>query len=164
MSTSSSAGFVECLHDLRLVWALEIRSRLAALESDRGFMGDRATRILPGGAGESPRLWPVLGIPAQDHSRGRHAGCLHRIRGYVPEGETRVELSRGVRPFLAWPRSSPLRSRRPDRPQACAGERSPSRPTPRILTSWRPPDNALRTIAQIRSAAAAPPVSACPTW
>jgi hypothetical protein len=34
-----------------LVRALEIRSRLAALESDPGLVGDRADRILPGGAG-----------------------------------------------------------------------------------------------------------------
>jgi hypothetical protein len=34
--------FFELLYDLCLVWALEIRSRLAAVESDSGFVGDRA--------------------------------------------------------------------------------------------------------------------------
>src|ERR1035441_9016664 len=38
-----------------------------------------------------------LGMPAQDRSRGRDNSRLHRIRGRVPEGEARVELSRGVR-------------------------------------------------------------------
>ena len=58
----------------------------------------------------------VLRIPAQDHSRGRHARRLHRLCDLLSEGETRVELSRGVRLSRASPRSSPLRSRRPDRP------------------------------------------------
>ncbi|MGB7746239.1 MAG: MFS transporter [Verrucomicrobiia bacterium] len=35
------AVLFECLHDFRLAWPLEIRSRLAALESDSGLMGDR---------------------------------------------------------------------------------------------------------------------------
>jgi len=60
--------FFELLHDLRLVWALEIRARLAALESNRRLMGDRPVRILSGGAGE-------------------------QIRDHISEGETRVELS-----------------------------------------------------------------------
>src|ERR1035437_9928118 len=57
-------------------------------------------RILPRGAGQSPRLCPFLGIPAQDHSRGRHHHRLHWIRDLVSKGETCVESSRGIR--LSW--------------------------------------------------------------
>src|ERR1700674_774715 len=76
---------------------LKIRSRLAAVEGDPDLVGDRARRILPGGAGQSLRLRRVLGVPAQDHSRGGHAHRLHRIRDGVSEGEARVELSPGIR-------------------------------------------------------------------
>src|ERR1035441_9333869 len=95
-----SAGIVERLYDLRLVRPLEIWPRLATLEGDPGLVGNRAARILPGGAGQSPRLCPFLGIPTQDHSRGHHHHCLHWIRHHLSEGETCVELSRGVR--LSW--------------------------------------------------------------
>src|SRR5882672_5826218 len=66
-------------------------------ESDSGFMDDRARRLLAGGAGKSSRLWRVLRLPAQDHSRGGDAGRVHRIRGHVPQGESRLELSGSVR-------------------------------------------------------------------
>src|ERR1022692_3057376 len=82
-------------------WAIALLEYcLASLESDPGLVGDCAVGILPGCAGKSRRLWSFLGIPAQDHSRGRHARRFHRFRGHVLEGETRVELSRGVR--LPW--------------------------------------------------------------
>jgi hypothetical protein len=80
-----------------LVRAFEIRARLAPLESDSGLLGHRTARILPGGPRESSRLCRVLGISAQDHSRGCHDRRLHRICDPVSEGETRMELSRGIR-------------------------------------------------------------------
>src|SRR5580700_4887936 len=83
-----AADYVECLHDLRLVWTFEVRPQLASVESNPGLVGDRAGRILPGGAGEPPGLWQVLGIPAQDHSRGRHAPRFHWICYPVSARET----------------------------------------------------------------------------
>jgi len=47
--------------------AIEVRSRLAVVESDSGLVGHRLARILPGRARQSPRLRPVLRLPAQDH-------------------------------------------------------------------------------------------------
>lgn len=41
--------------------------------------------ILPGGAGESPRLWRVLRLPAEGYSRGSHAPRLHGLRNHILE-------------------------------------------------------------------------------
>ena len=88
---------VEHLHDFRLVWTFEIRARLAALESDPRLLGNRAIRILFGGARQSPRLCPIRRISPQDHSRGDHDYGFHCVRADVSEGEDGVELSGGVR-------------------------------------------------------------------
>src|ERR1039457_5204922 len=50
-----SIDAVERLHDLRLVWALEVRPRLAAVEGYPPLLGNSTVRILSGGARQS--LW-----------------------------------------------------------------------------------------------------------
>src|ERR1019366_2998246 len=89
----------EHLHDLRLVWPSEVRPRLAAVESHPRFLGNRTVRVLPGGACQSPRVWTVLGISAQDHPRGDYDLGVHCVRDLLSQREARVELSRGVRVF-----------------------------------------------------------------
>src|ERR1700683_4353397 len=92
-----SIDAIERLHDFRLVWALEVRPRLAAVESNPRLMGNRTVRVLFGGARKSLRLCSILRISTQDHSRGNHDRGLHRVRDFLSQREARLELSRGIR-------------------------------------------------------------------
>src|SRR6476620_5991913 len=85
---------VQCLHDIRMVWPFEIQAELAAARGD-GELGDRALRILAGGAGQSLGQRGVYAGAAQDHAGSDNARGVCRLLGLVPQGAAGVESRAG---------------------------------------------------------------------
>src|SRR3984957_19458182 len=85
---------LQCLHDLRLVWASEIQGEPAAARH-HGELGHRVVRILAGGARQSLGQRGLYAGTAQDHAGSDHADRVRGIFGAVSEGAAGLESRPG---------------------------------------------------------------------
>src|SRR6267143_195924 len=86
------------LHDLRLVWALEISER-DTRESDHGELGHRLLRILFSCACEPHRLVPIQRRAIEDDSRDHHAFDLPGVLGFLSRRKAQMEPRCGLRSY-----------------------------------------------------------------
>src|SRR4030095_14719937 len=91
----TSSDNLEHLHDVCLVWTLEIQ-RVAPLEGHYGQLADCFRGVLLSGSGEPDRLLSILHGAVKDHSGGDHVKFVRRLLGNVSRRIVEVESRRCV--------------------------------------------------------------------